>query len=134
MRIVADTNLLIASVFWNGAPYDIVQLALDNRFEIITSTPILNEVRNVLKDPKEGFELSEQEIDDIVNCILGYAMVVEPVAEVSVVRDAKDNHIISCALAAKAEYIVTRDKDILVLKNFVGIKMIKPEDFLKLLR
>ncbi|MBI4450347.1 hypothetical protein HY642_00085 [Candidatus Woesearchaeota archaeon] len=37
MRIVADTNLLIASIFWSGAPYKIVQQALDGTLEIIKS-------------------------------------------------------------------------------------------------
>jgi putative PIN family toxin of toxin-antitoxin system len=132
MRIVADTNLLIASIFWSGAPYKIVQQALDGKIEIVTSKDILNEVRKVLKDPEEEFVLSEQEIDDIVNGILLYAKLVEPAVTVDVVkRDPKDNPIIACALTAKAEFIVTRDKDLLVLKEYAGIKILTPEEFLK---
>jgi putative PIN family toxin of toxin-antitoxin system len=132
MRIVADTNLLIASIFWSGAPYKIVQQALDGKIEIVTSKDILNEVRKVLKDPKEGFMLGEQEIDDIVNGILLYAKLVEPAIIVDVVkRDPKDNPIIACALTAKAEFIVTRDNDLLVLKEYAGINILTPEEFLK---
>ena len=39
-----------------------------------------------------------------------------------------------CALAASAEYIVTRDKDLLSLGAYEGITMITPEEFLQVLR
>ena len=76
MRVVADTNFLISSIFWNGAPYRIVQQALDGRLEIITSQAILNEVRKVLRDPKEDFNLEEQEMDDVIHGILAYSKIV----------------------------------------------------------
>ncbi|MBI4450825.1 putative toxin-antitoxin system toxin component, PIN family [Candidatus Woesearchaeota archaeon] len=134
MRVVADTNLLIASIFWSGAPYDIVQLALDGKLEIITSQHILNEVRKVLQDPKESFQLSEQEIDDIIEGILLYAELVNSDARLDVVRDPKDNHVIACAMAAKTDYIITRDKDLLSLKEYAEIKIVTPEEFLALFR
>lgn len=134
MRIVADTNLFIASIFWNGAPYDIVQQALEGRIEIIVSQAILNEVRKVLRDPTEKFALSEQETDDIINCILSYSHVMNPIVMVDVVRDPKDNHIIACALAAKADCIVTRDKDLLVLKEHSRIRIMTPEEFLHVIK
>ncbi len=132
MRIVADTNLLIASIFWSGAPYKIVQHALDGKIEIITSNHILNELRKVLQDPKEDFQLNEQETADIINGILLYAKLISTDEQVNVVRDPKDNHVIACALSANAEYIVTRDKDLLILKECGRIKILTPEEFLKL--
>src|SRR3989344_6681025 len=109
MRVVADTNFLISSIFWNGAPYRIVQQALDGRLEIITSQAILNEVRKVLRDPKEDFNLEEQEMDDVIHGILAYAKVVEPGIVMRVVtRDPKDDPIIACAITAKAKFILTR--------------------------
>lgn len=132
IRIVADTNLLISSIFWDGAPYRIVQHAIDGKLEIVVSALILNEVRRVLTNPKESFVLSEQEVDDVVNGILAFATIVEPSKTLSVSRDAKDDPIIACALAAKAGFIVTRDNDLLVLKEYSVIKIVSPEEFLKL--
>ncbi len=127
MRIVADTNVLIASIFWNGIPYEIVKHALEGKCEIITSTYILSEVRNVLD---KEFKLSIQEIDDVVNGILAYAAIIEPTSVRRVARDANDDMIISCALTSKADFIVTRDKDLLVLKEYKGILIKTPEEFL----
>jgi len=132
IRIVADTNLLISSIFWDGAPCRIVQRALDGELEIVACAWILNEVRRVLTNPEEGFVLSEQEVDDVVNGILAFSTIVEPSRTLSVSRDAKDDPIIACALAAKAGFIVTRDKDLLVLKEYSGIRIVSPEEFLEL--
>ncbi|VVB81202.1 PIN domain protein [uncultured archaeon] len=132
IRIVADTNLLISSIFWSGPPFLIVQQALDGRLEIVVSALILNEVRKVLTNPDEGFVLSEQEVDDVVNGILAFVTVVEPSRTFPVSRDPEDDSVIACALASKANFIVTRDKDLLVLKEYSGIKMVTPEEFLRL--
>ncbi len=130
MRIVADTNVLIASIFWSGAPYHIVQLALDEKVEIITSRQILNEVRKILTDPDEKFQLKEQETDDVINAILSFAKIINAEETISIVRDPKDNHIVGCALTAAAGYIITRDNDLLILKEYAGIKIVPPETFL----
>lgn len=129
MRAVVDTNFFIASIFWNGAPYRLTQLALNNQFEIITSPEILTEVRTVLK---RDFKLSEQEIDDILNCIMMYVKIIEPRTKVQVVRDSKDDMVLNVALDATAEYIITRDKDLLDIKTYQKIKIITPEEFWRL--
>jgi len=55
--------------------------------------------------------------------------------EVSVIqRDPKDDQVLACALAAQAQYIVTRDKDLLDLGYYQGIQIMKPEQFIHLLR
>ncbi len=132
MKIVADTNLLISSIFWNGSPYKIVQQALNQEIEIFISKYILDEVRKVLTDPKEKFRLSKKEIEDVIEGILLYAKIIEPKTTTDVVkRDKKDNPIIACALDAQANFIITRDKDLLTIKQHAGIKIITPEEFIK---
>jgi len=131
MRIVADTNVLIASIFWNGVPYEIVKHALDKKCEIITSKYILNEVKSVLE---KEFNLGDQEIGDVIEGILTYAMIVEPRKTTRISRDAKDDPIISCAVESKADCIVSRDKDLLVLKKHADITIKTPEELLPLLK
>ena len=50
-----------------------------------------------------------------------------------VVRDPNDDMIVACALAAGADYIVTRDKDLLSLGEHEGIRIVTPRQFLDLL-
>lgn len=128
MKVVADTNILIASVFWNGTPYQIVQMALDGHVEIFISRETLREVRKVLN---KEFHLNEQEIDDISRGLLLCCTLIDPTEIPPVVkRDPKDDHVIACAISARVECIITRDKDILDLKQYQSVKFMTPEEFL----
>ena len=60
-----------------------------------------------------------------------YSHVVEPSSKFDVVRDKKDNKIIECAFDSQANFIVTGDPDLLVLKEFHGIKIVTAKEFLK---
>jgi putative PIN family toxin of toxin-antitoxin system len=62
------------------------------------------------------------------------SVIVSEVPEVKAVRDPNDDMVVGCALAAGADYIVTRDKDLLSLREYRGITIIRPEDFLPVLR
>jgi len=85
----------------------------------------------VLLDGDE-FGLTLQETEDIISAILSYAQLVHPTAPIPAVsRDPKDNHILALAKETTASAIVTRDKDLLVLKTYDKIPIQPPEAFLK---
>jgi len=52
----------------------------------------------------------------------------------AVPRDPEDNMVLECAIEGKAQYIVTGDKDLLVLKAFRDIRIVRATDFLKVER
>jgi len=56
---------------------------------------------------------------------------VEPVRQVRVCRDHDDNQIIEAALAGAALYVVSGDKDLLVLKQFESVGLIEPREFMQ---
>ena len=62
------------------------------------------------------------------------ATLVVDLPEVTVVRDPADDHIIACALAAEADYLVTRDKDLLSLGAHDEIEIVTPEVFAGIVR
>ena len=134
MRVVVDTNIIISSIFWGGAPYEIIRLGLDGKIEICSSTSILNEVRKVLQDPKEKFKLSEEETNNIIQTIRECVSITESKEKVTLSRDPKDDHILECAATSKATFIVTRDNELLVLKEYLQTKIISPNDFLHIIR
>lgn len=62
-------------------------------------------------------------------------LLVSPLPPLPVIcRDPNDDMVLACAVAAGAAYLVTRDKDLLVLQHYEGIAMVTPEAFLALLR
>ena len=126
IRLVLDSNVLISSLFWKGLPRHIVDLAIARHIEAITSPDILSEIEIVLREDFSDIPYSK--IEEIIRDILSYSRLI-PSERIFVkgLRDAADAKIISCALAGKADYIVTGDKDLLVLKEYKGIRIVTPK-------
>jgi putative PIN family toxin of toxin-antitoxin system len=62
----------------------------------------------------------------VINDIRKVVIIVHPMQNVKAVRDPDDNKILECALEAKAEVVLSFDKDLLDMKEYKGIKMIHP--------
>lgn len=133
IKAVLDTNVLISSIFWKGPSRRIVDLAIANKIKSITSPEILEEVEAVLY---EDFpQVPYAKIEEIMRDILSYSQLIIPRRfTVKRLRDIKDTKIIACALSAKADYVVTGDKDLLVLKKYESTKILTPKAFLDLFK
>ena len=128
IRVLSDTNIIISSVFWRGNPYEVVRRGVLGEYQLVISAEILDEVVNKLRNK---FQFPEENIQELIDILMTYAHVIEPTSKFDVVRDKKDNKIIECAFDGKADYIVTGDPDLLILKEFREIKIVKAKDFLK---
>lgn len=138
IRAVLDTNTLI-SVVINVAvsvSVEIYRSCKENRFLMITSSEILSELDAVLRRERMAkfHQLADQQLQKIVNEIAKVSLIVSGEVKVEVARDPSDDKVISTALAGKADYIVTRDRDLLDLKKYKGIKLVTPEEFMGILR
>jgi putative PIN family toxin of toxin-antitoxin system len=129
VRLVCDTNVLIAGLVADGLCRDIVKRRLP-RHELFTSKALLAELNEKLRD-KFGVD------PDSVPFIKTYrdrATIIRPAAlAASVCRDRDDNEVLAVATAAKATAIVTGDKDLLTLKTHGGIPILSPRLFVELL-
>ena len=132
VNVVLDTNILISSLFWKGNPHKIVELAVNKKIQVYISPKILTELEKVLK---RDFKAQQEFIEQQTALILEYAKIVRPINKITIIKtDPDDNKILECALTAQANYILTYDKKhLLILKNFQGILIITPEQFLKIL-
>ena len=133
IRAVLDSNVLISSLFSKGLPRHIVDLAIAQHIESITSPDILAEIESVLYEDFSDIPYSR--IEEIIRDILSYSRLT-PSEKISVkgLRDAADAKIIACAIAGKADYIVTGDKDLLALKEYKGIRIVTPKTFSEILK
>ncbi len=114
MRVVLDTNVFVSGIFWKGAPFTLLQRWTEGRFRIVITEKILDEYSRVLHelDPREKV------LKRWMLFLVKNADVVEDRDIVKVCRDPFDDMFINCALTAKARYLISGDKDILVLKNY----------------
>lgn len=110
----------------------IFELVLDKKLEMYVS-PLLNEE---LKKKFDFFQVNQATQDEIQDFINTKGILVEPTVKIEVNRDKKDNFLLELSETANADYLVTRDKDLLELTQgrWKHTIIIKPEDFLPFLR
>lgn len=128
MKAVFDTNVLIAAFVTEGICSRLLIRGRKKQFDLILCPFILQEFKHVLTSK---FLLNRNETREILK-LVSEAMhsLIHPAEPVSgICRDANDDKILACALAAKVDYLVTGDTDLLELKAFKEIKIIMPKDF-----
>jgi len=133
-KVVLDTNVLISSLLKpEGNARDIYRLALRGEIELYTSVDLINELSRVLEYPKFGFEKLQKEVF-LKNLTRVAIILANPKLKINVIKeDPPDNKFLECAVEAKADYLISGDnKHLLPLKNFQGIKIINPGEFLRL--
>lgn len=126
MNIVLDTNVLIAAALKGGFSEDILEMArTSNLVILLTSKAILKELKNKLH---LKFGWSQKDSETFAEEIRKIAEVVEIKERVNVIiNDPDDNKILECAVAGKADLIVSADKDLIKLKKFRGIGIVHPK-------
>lgn len=126
MRALLDTNVLIAAFIARGNSNEVFDHCLTSH-QIITSLWILDELEEKLIGK---FHFSKAEVKGVVRLIRDNAEIAEPEGlDEKVCRDADDDNILAAALAGKADCIITGDSDLLVLKNYRGIRILSPTGF-----
>ena len=126
MRWVLDTNTVISGLLWNNAPAKILDAALAGQIELFTSEALLLELADVLPRAKFAKKLAASAFSaEALNARYGVlAQSIEPAIISPTSADPDDDHVLACALAAHADLIVSRDKDLLNLKRFQGIDIV----------
>ncbi|MCK5139844.1 MAG: putative toxin-antitoxin system toxin component, PIN family [Thermodesulfovibrionia bacterium] len=126
MRVVLDTNVIVAAFATRGLCADVFAVCLENHC-IIISEPILSEIaKNLIKK----IRLPKNIAHNIIGYLREVSEVVKPEkVDDSVCRDKHDLKIIGTALKGKAALILTGDEDLLILKRFKKIEIITPREF-----
>ncbi len=126
-RLVVDTNVLVSAVLWQGTPGRLLELAGEQAVQLLTSRALLAELdsvlhRSKLAKPVAATGLSADQM--LANYRkLATVVIVRPLAA-PVSRDPDDDRVLECALAARADLIVSGDEDLLTLRRFEGIPIV----------
>lgn len=129
MRVVADTNILISGLLWDGNEAEILKMCKTGETDLIISPDIIIELESVLSRNK--FSLTKAEIDSAIGEILSISKIVNPRTAVKVMKeDPDDNIILECAIEGNAKLIISGDKHLLDLNKYEGIEILKAKAFL----
>ena len=126
MRVVLDTNVLIAAFISRGVCHQVFEQCAIHH-ELISAAELVEELKDKLVTK---FRYSEEDIAAVTQLVQSRTQIVIPVSlKESVCRDPDDDVVLATAVAGDVTCIVTGDEDLLVLKVFQGIDIIRPEDF-----
>ena len=129
MRLVLDTNVYISAFLWGGKPKEILERAIEGIDQVFISRLLKDEIYEVLKRP--SFKVEENVIEMLMSELEDFAELVVVTETIEkLCRDVNDNMVVECAVASKADYIITGDNDLLVLEKYRNIKNSKIADYL----
>ncbi|MBM3242991.1 putative toxin-antitoxin system toxin component, PIN family [Candidatus Poribacteria bacterium] len=139
LKVVLDTTILVSAFLTpGGLSREILRLASLHLFEFLSSEEILEETRLSLlfkNHIRPKYPYTDAQVEEFIVALRESCMMVTDIHPLSVVKqDPKDDKILACALAQKAHDIISRDVHLLDLKEYQGIKILKPEDFIWFLR
>jgi putative PIN family toxin of toxin-antitoxin system len=129
VRVVFDTNILVSAlVFPGGQGEAALRRIITQTDQLLLSRPILDELLDVLG---RKFARDAEELAHVAVFLSELAVVVAPKRRLRVVKDEPDNRILECAVAGRAEAIVTGDKALLALKRYGDTHILALRDYLK---
>lgn len=114
---------------FGGKSRDVLEMGISGKIKIAVSQDILKELADVLAGKK--FRAPVTFVQQIIHELNEIAELVIVTDKISIIKnDPDDNRILECAAAAKADCIISGDKDLLSLGHFKKIRILSPSDFL----
>ncbi len=130
MKVVCDTNVLVSGILFGGHARTILELISRGMLTNFLSLDILRELEDVLARPKFG--LQPRQLLGIVALLNDSCEIVEPSRRIhAVADDPDDNRVLEAAKAADAEFIISGDNHLLDLRDWEGIQVLSPGDFVR---
>jgi hypothetical protein len=135
ISIVIDTNVLIAAFLRGGKPLAVLRSVQEGKALLLITVEIEDEITQVIQRPKFKKYFEHREVDPqlLIADYVGLARQVVPERiDHHSVRDERDLKFLECAIAGKANYIVTGDEDLLTLVEFQGVRIVTPAQYLEI--
>lgn len=134
MRIVLDTNVVVSGLLWEGTPYALLRaIRAVPTARLFAAESLIAELTDVLARPgcARRLGLIGRSARDLVEDYLSIVEIVAPQPIAPTARDPDDDRVLGCALAARAQLIVSGDLDLLTLHPYHHITILAPAEALR---
>ena len=129
MRLVLDTNVIISALLFDGQPEKLLLSTMGGAHQLALSPYIISETNRILE---EKFKVSPKNLTNLTN-LLGESEILYFEPFLDILADKPDNRVLETAVKGDVNYLVTGDKQLLDLREYKLIKIIKVTECLKLL-
>lgn len=139
MKVLLDTNLFIAYLLApdkEGTIQAIIEAAFEDKYTLLMPEEIISELKRKLTTKKYLLKhITPQAAENFISSLSAVAhkipQITEPIPAVG--RDLKDDYLLAYAVVSEADYLVSGDDDLKVLKEIQGVKIISPVEFLEVI-
>lgn len=126
-KVIIDTNVIISALIFGGNSKIIIEKLLKREFVAFTSIQLVSELVETLLIK---FNFTKEMILKLDALIASNFVVVYPTKRINVARDVNDNRVLEVAVTSNSKYIITGDKDLLVIKRYKNIEILNPKEFI----
>ena len=135
MRIVVDTSVLVRYLLRPSAATRqlIEDLWLEDVVTLVVSPELIAELENVLQRPKISRFVAAEDAAVLVHAVKARSVFLRPLAEIlPFTRDPKDDKFVACGISGNAQYLISYDEDLLVLRAVGSMQICTPEAFVRI--
>ena len=135
MRILFDSNVLISALVYDGNELKAIMKCLNEGHTLVISEHIEEEIFRVMLDKfPEHYKLFHEFIN-----LAGFETIIkdkyqDKIENYNIARDKHDRHVLASADLTKCDFIISGDKDLLVLKKYRDIQILNARDFIELMK
>ncbi|MBR6083449.1 MAG: putative toxin-antitoxin system toxin component, PIN family [Salinivirgaceae bacterium] len=128
IRVVVDNNCWISFLIGRRLS-KLVDLLSNERVILVICSELLAELRDVTSRPKFAKYFNQSDVESLIDFMQIIGETIEPQQSVKICRDAADDYLLALAAEAKAEYLVTGDDDLLVIKEIGACQIVDVSTF-----
>jgi putative PIN family toxin of toxin-antitoxin system len=132
LKFVIDTNTLVSSILIASSVPDRAVKLIRHSGIILISVATIEELQKVMNRPKFDKYVDREIRSEFIAQLTQQSELVDINEPVIACRDSKDDKFLELAVNGKADYLISGDRDLLVLHPFRGIPIITPAVFLEL--
>jgi len=136
VRIVADTNTIVSALLWRGSPHRLIAAVEEYPIDFYTSRALLSELADVLPRRKlsKAIRATGKTPGQLIAEYEGFVQMVTPASiRRTVPGDVDDDQVLACALAARADLIVSGDAHLRNLKRYQGMRIVAAAEALAII-
>ena len=130
LKLIIDTNLWVSFLISNSHR-KLDTLLIGNKIIFLFSEALLSEIKQTISKPRLKKYFLENAFGEMMEVFEPYIELIEVRSTVNVCRDPDDNFLLALAKDGKANYLLTGDEDLLILKNFGKTSIVTIASFLK---
>lgn len=130
-KVVLDTNIIIsAAISDKGNPASIILLLAMKSIKNYTSQELIEELMSIINGQEILERIDTTRKETILKQYTDYSIKITPARKIDIVKDPKDNKFIEVAAEAKADFLISGDPHLTDIKEYKGIRIVKPKEFL----